>query len=294
MALLPGSAALGAGVAANYPSTTTPITTDQRGFPVDSPNPDIGAFQGVDLDVESTSGSVNTQPSSLTLPGAISLANNLELTTITFDPAVFATPQTITLSGNSLELSNAGSTTSIIGPLAGVTVSGGSQSGVFEVDQGVTASLSDLTITNGNDAFGAGADIDSGTVTLTDCTISGNSAQSGGGVCNNAGTVTLTDCTISGNSAGSGGGVNNDAGMVTLTDCTVSGNSATSGGGGIDNGPGTTTLIGTIVAGNSGQSGSDDIGGSSAAPSPGHLASSAQAVREALSTARRATSSSSA
>ena len=45
MALLPGSPAIGAGVVADYPGTTTPITTDQRGEPLDSPNPDIGAFQ---------------------------------------------------------------------------------------------------------------------------------------------------------------------------------------------------------------------------------------------------------
>ena len=45
MALLPGSPAIGAGVIADYPGTTTPITTDQRGEPLDSPNPDIGAFQ---------------------------------------------------------------------------------------------------------------------------------------------------------------------------------------------------------------------------------------------------------
>jgi hypothetical protein len=45
MALLPGSAAIGAGVIADYPGTTTLITTDQRGEPLDSPNPDIGAFQ---------------------------------------------------------------------------------------------------------------------------------------------------------------------------------------------------------------------------------------------------------
>ncbi len=177
MALLPGSAALGVGTAADYPGTTTPITTDQRGFRVDAPNPDIGAFQGVDLEVESTSGSVDTQPSSLTLPGAISLANNLERTTITFDPAVFATPETITLTGNPLELSNAGSITSIMGPAAGVTISGGGQSSVLEVERSVTASLSGLTITDGNSPFGGGVDINSGTVTLTDCTISGNSAQ---------------------------------------------------------------------------------------------------------------------
>ncbi len=45
MALLPGSPAIGAGVIADYPGTTTPITTDQRGEPLDTPNPDIGAFQ---------------------------------------------------------------------------------------------------------------------------------------------------------------------------------------------------------------------------------------------------------
>ena len=45
MALLPGSPAIGAGVIADYPGTTTPITTDQRGLPLDSPSPDIGAFQ---------------------------------------------------------------------------------------------------------------------------------------------------------------------------------------------------------------------------------------------------------
>ena len=45
MALLPGSPAIGAGVIADYPGTTTPITTDQRGDPLDSPDPDIGAFQ---------------------------------------------------------------------------------------------------------------------------------------------------------------------------------------------------------------------------------------------------------
>ncbi len=42
IALLPGSPALGTGVIADYPGTTTPITTDQRGKPLDTPHPDIG------------------------------------------------------------------------------------------------------------------------------------------------------------------------------------------------------------------------------------------------------------
>ena len=39
VALLPGSPAIGAGIA------VTGVTTDQRGEPLDSPNPDIGAFR---------------------------------------------------------------------------------------------------------------------------------------------------------------------------------------------------------------------------------------------------------
>jgi Bacterial Ig-like domain (group 3) len=45
IALLPGSLALGAGTAADFGGTTTPITTDQRGSNLDAPAPDIGAYQ---------------------------------------------------------------------------------------------------------------------------------------------------------------------------------------------------------------------------------------------------------
>ena len=44
IALLAGSPALGAGDR-RLPGHHTPITTDQRGLPLDSPDPDIGAFQ---------------------------------------------------------------------------------------------------------------------------------------------------------------------------------------------------------------------------------------------------------
>ncbi len=187
------------------------------------------------------------------------MANSLERTTITFDPAVFAMPQTITLAGSPLELSNAGSTTSILSPAAGVTISGAGQSSVFAVENGASATLSGLTITDGNSRVGGGVDNLTGTATLTDCTLTGNSAGSdGGGVYNGLGTTTLTDCTISGNSAASGGGVDNSAGTVMLTDCTISGNSGSDGG--VYNG-GTATLTGTIVAGNTNPSGASDIGG---------------------------------
>ncbi len=84
------------------------------------------------------------------LPWAVGQADSTAgANTITFDPTVFATPQTITLVGTQLELSNTSGTQTITGPAAGVTVNGGGLSRVFAVDANVTASLSGLTITGG-------------------------------------------------------------------------------------------------------------------------------------------------
>ena len=80
MALLPGSPAIGAGVIADYPATTTPVTTDQRGEPLDSPNPDIGAYQtqGSTLTTLAFSGisdqSITYGASSVTISGTLRAA----------------------------------------------------------------------------------------------------------------------------------------------------------------------------------------------------------------------------
>jgi hypothetical protein len=74
-----------------------------------------------------------------TLRWAITQANSGGDNTIAFDSTVFGTPQTITLAGSQLELSDASGTETITGPAAGVTVSGGGLSRVFQVDPGVTA-----------------------------------------------------------------------------------------------------------------------------------------------------------
>ena len=118
MALLPGSPAIGQGTA------VAGVTTDQRGL-IRGSLVDIGAFQ-TSLVVESTLGTVVTSPiADLTLPGAVSLSDEFAGSTITFDPAVFTSNQTITLIGTQVELSNTALTTTITGPAAGVTVSGG-------------------------------------------------------------------------------------------------------------------------------------------------------------------------
>jgi hypothetical protein len=260
MALLTGSPALGQG------TIVKGVKTDQRGFPLDKPV-DIGAFQGEALMVESTSGGVNTNLAQLTLAGAVSLADasqggaspNVD---IFFDPTVFATMQTITLTGSALELSDTDATTTILGPAAGVTISGGGQSGVFQVDDGVTASLSGLTITGGESQNGGGV-LNYGTITLSGCTVSGNSVKYDGGGVLNYGTITLSDCTVSGNSAGAqGAGLASRGGTTTLNACTISGNSSAQSGGGILvlSAPqqklyGTATLTNCTVSGNSAEKG---------------------------------------
>ena len=175
---------------------------------------------------------------------------------------------TITLLQGQLELSNASDATTIYdGPgEGGVSISGNNASRVLQVDSGVTASLSGLTIIGGNagtSGNGGGLANNGGNLTLTDFTVSGNQAGFGGGgglYSNSSGHLTLTNSTVSGNSTtGSGGGLFS-LGTATLTDCTVSGNTGRSGGG-LDCATGTTTLANTIVAANSGGS-RPDVSGS--------------------------------
>ncbi len=209
---------------------------------------------------------------------------------IEFDSTVFATPQTITLL-STLVLAETKGPEAIDGPGASnVTISGNNAVEVLSVSSGVAASLSGLTVADGQDpmpGLGAGGIFNQGTLTLIGCTvsgnfnafsfsdetkysdfgggitnqgtlpvanstISGNTAVDGGGIFNLAdGTITVTGSTISGNSAGAGGGILNE-GTVTNTGCTISGNSAVNVGGSIYNGLlyGTLTLTGCTISGN--------------------------------------------
>jgi hypothetical protein len=134
-------------------------------------------------------------PTQGTLRWAIDQANaTAGDNTIQFDASAFSTPQTILLTQGQLELSQAGTTETVTGPSTGVAVNGGRTSRVFQVDSGVTAVLSGLTITGGTaGAFGGGL-LNDGTAELTDCTILGNTAPRGGGIENDtAANLTLTD-----------------------------------------------------------------------------------------------------
>jgi predicted outer membrane repeat protein len=142
---------------------------------------------------------------------------------------------------------------------AGVSLS----SAILTVDAGQTATLSGLTIANGNE----GGIINEGTLTLATCAVMNNSGSlhgilpMGGGIFNDySGILTVTNSTLSGNSALHGGGIFS-FGALTVSGSTVSGNSAvpffvqSSGttfhafGGGIES-DNTLTMTGSTISGN--------------------------------------------
>ena len=173
--------------------------------------------------------------------------------TITFDPTVFAAPQTITVS-SVLDLTNKTGVQTITGPTAGVSVSGGGASGVFEVAALVRASISGLTIEDGNGGeLGGGVD-DLGNLTLTNCSVSYNYAEFGGGISTYPdGKVTLTNCTVTGNSALESGGAIYDGvgGTATVSGSTISNNSARFGAGVLTSFYGATlTMTNSTISGN--------------------------------------------
>jgi Bacterial Ig-like domain (group 3)/MBG domain (YGX type)/Domain of unknown function (DUF4214)/Right handed beta helix region len=181
---------------------------------------------------------------------------------ITFDTAVFGSAKTITLTLGQLEWNNPNETETITGPAQGVTIDGGASSRVFQVDAGVTVSITGLTIAHGKSNVGAGL-LNLGTLTLTACTVSGSTASTDGGGIMNSGTLTLDHSTVTKNSATKLGGGLYNLSSLTLTNSTISNNTASGNGGGVYNGTSATaSLSGTTVSGNSGVRGGGVYGGS--------------------------------
>jgi CSLREA domain-containing protein len=126
---------------------------------------------------------------------------------------------------------------------------------IWEVQPGVTAIFTDMTVTNGAELTigGGGILAHSGSeVSVTNAVIQGNSANSGGGIVT-SGVMTVTRSVIADNSATSGGGgiLLGAGGEITLIESTLSGNTTTSGGGaGINAFGAKITLIASTVSGN--------------------------------------------
>ncbi|MCA8989661.1 MAG: hypothetical protein KDA78_18585, partial [Planctomycetaceae bacterium] len=163
----------------------------------------------------------------------------------------------ITLGGDQLIISG---DLSIVGPGANrLKIDANHQSRIFQINSGVTASISGLTITNGNlngageGDYGGGV-INFGTLTLDYVLVSDNTSVGlGGGIANAPGaTLTVINSTVSGNTApgGSGGGIAN-YGTAKVINSTISGNQSGDYGGGLSNyNNGTLQIINSTITGN--------------------------------------------
>ncbi|WP_026795717.1 MULTISPECIES: DUF4347 domain-containing protein [Planktothrix] len=192
----------------------------------------------------------------VTLREAIEAANNNTITdlgdtgtgtesdTIIFDPAVFDTPQTITLKNGPLTITDA---LTLEGTGAtNLTISGNNASRVLEISQLLNqapVNLIGITVANGYEGFetslGGGITINGGNVYLLDCIVAENIALVGGGISVNKGSFTVQNSTISNNKAVfDGGGISVSIGSFTVQNSTISNNEAVLDGGGVlvDNG----------------------------------------------------------
>ena len=168
------------------------------------------------------------------------------------------------------------------------TAAYGPDNRIFQINAGVTATISGLTIADGNVAGFGGGIQNFGNLTLTDVIVKNNAAGLGGGVYNQS-VMTIVNSTVSYNTAGgrgggiysaysastrslnvsnstisnntaggAGGGLHLDRTTTTLTNITVSSNKVTSdasdfskAGGGIYNETGTVTISSSTIAANS-------------------------------------------
>ncbi len=237
---------------------------DQRGAPFSrfaGIGPDIGAYERQTLApellvVNTTSDELDYGNSLVSLREAINnAAGNPESNIITFDPSVFATPQTITIGSqlptinNSITITGPGANLLTIDADNGTDNAFGTADGyrIFQVDDGsdavISVTISGLRLTGGDlnsPVFdsGGGAILNQEFLNLFDVALLNNASSGRGGAIDNGSTAVLViaSSTLAGNLAASraGGGIRND-GVLIVTDSTFSGNSAALDGGGISN-----------------------------------------------------------
>jgi hypothetical protein len=238
--------------------------------------------------VNSVSDSATPQSGVLTLRQAVAIANtDPGPDTIAFDPLVFSTPQTITLTQGQLEISDTSGTTTITGPGADLlSISGGNSSRVFQTDSETSLSVSGLTITDGKATVGdsdantyGGAIFNQGQLTIASSNISGNTVYATaaldytpglamGGAIYSVGSLTVSDSTLSNNVVtnqpplqqdnqsellpGSAmGGAIDCVGSLTLSGDTIADNSANGLNAQTGNYPSGLAMGGGVYAGNS-------------------------------------------
>ncbi|MBN8726674.1 MAG: right-handed parallel beta-helix repeat-containing protein [Xanthomonadales bacterium] len=188
------------------------------------------------------------------------------------DTIVFSLPagSTITLGGTRLVVDR--NLTIDGSAVSGLVISANHESGVFRINEHVTATLTHLALSNGDDEDDYSGDgiFNSGTLMLDSSSVSDNT---GFGIYIERGNVELTSVMVSGNTKGGiynrgslaltnskitdnilGGGIYNNGGDLVLTHSTVSNNISFSGGGIYNSGRVTVTKS-TISGNSSGEGG---------------------------------------
>lgn len=122
----------------------------------------------------------------------------------------------------------------IIGPTAGITISGNQASRIFNIGSSAIVVLRNLRLTDGSSLSGGGLSISGASVTLDNTTVSHCDATEGGGggIVNIGGTLILERSTVRDNSSFSltdafAGGIYSSNGNVILRSSTISGNVVT-------------------------------------------------------------------
>lgn len=121
---------------------------------------------------------------------------------------------------------------------------------------GMTATISNLTVRNGQTSSGGGGIYNSGTLTLNNSIITNNSTGDGGGGIFTGYALTVTNSIVNQNSSTNpsgfgGGGILVLDGNMTLIGSAVSNNISARGGGGILNDGNTTTILNSTISNNS-------------------------------------------
>jgi CSLREA domain-containing protein len=182
--------------------------------------------------------------------------------------SLFNSPQTITLSGTDIIITNNG-TLSINGPGPNnLTVRANALSRVFTNNTGSNVTISNLRVNSGNGvstvASGRGGGIynTAAILTLNNLVIDGNSGANGGAL-SNAGTSTMNivNCAIFANSAtGSGGAIQNFSGnnFLNISNSSIYGNTSGSNtvGGGAIQANGNVSIVNSTFANNRANTGS--------------------------------------
>ncbi len=204
----------------------------------------------------SVSSVVNSGPN--TLRQAIVDSNaNAGADFITFDPVVFATAKTITLSTGTLSITG---DLTITGPAVGVTLKNTLANAhvidVYLAPTGAKVALENLTITGGGATGGLTAGV-YGTgqnLTLTNCVLTGNTASNGvgaisvNGYASGVASLTMRGCTISDNKGTTSGGITaNTNSSLLVENSTIARNVSTGNSGGGIRLSGTAGIGGFIV-----------------------------------------------